>query len=553
MTGVRRMEKASDGPPLGWPVADLSSCGASASADLRLIENVLRHVNSGRPALDIGGRLYGYDELLDIARRWAACLRDVARGRPRRVGILAYRSETSYVGVLASLFAGAAFVPLNPRLPPLRTSHMMDWAELDAVLVGSEASSCLEDVLDGLTHIPPLLLPGGEASDFRHLRSSAITGREAMLRVPPATELPIVSTDDPAYLLFTSGSTGFPKCVVVTHANLNSFLAANIQRYGLTPDDRLTQSFDQTFDLSVFDLFMAWHSGACVCAMHPIELLAPFRFLSDHRVTVWFSVPSVAASLAERGLLVPGCMPTLRWSLFCGEALRRITAEAWQTAAPESRLENLYGPTELTVACASYRWDPHTSPGQCEHEVVPIGTIYEGLTAIIVDTKLCEVPRGEPGELCVSGPQTFPGYWRDPAATTASVFDRLEHDGVLRRYYRTGDIVAQRVGHMVFLGRSDRQIKRGGYRVELGEIDAALLRAGATEAVAFAWPDEQRPDYIVAAVRGGDPGDLSDRLASVLPGYMMPRSILLFAHFPRSSHGKIDRAELRRMIARRHP
>jgi len=534
-----------------WAVVDVPQLKPLAGP--ALVEQILRHVDSGRPAIEIGDRNYGYDELIDLARRWATCLRDAVGGRPQRVGILACRSETSYVGVLACLFAGAAFVPLNPRFPPLRTRQMMELAGLDAVLVGPEAYSCLADVLADLSCAPLLLLPGGDAPDFHGLAASRIIGRETMLQAAPMVRPQVVSATDPAYLLFTSGSTGTPKCVVVTHGNLDTFLATNTRRYALTHDDRLTQTFDQTFDLSIFDLFMAWHSGACVCVMQPIELLAPFRFLRDHRITVWFSVPSVAASLAERGLLVPGSMPTLRWSLFCGEALRRATAEAWQAAAPHSCLENLYGPTELTIACSSYRWDPQESPDQCEHDIVPIGTVYEGLTTIIVDAELREVPDGEPGELCVSGGQVSLGYWRNPVATAAGFFESLMPDGLPRRYYRTGDIVVRRPGHMVFLGRCDRQIKRGGYRIELAEIEAALLRAGAIEAVAFAWPDEQYPDHIVAAVYGGDTLVLPDKIARILPGYMVPRCIVPVEKVPYTSHGKIDRAELRRMIAQQQP
>src|SRR5205085_6319520 len=141
-------------------------------------------------------------------------------------------------------------------------------------------------------------------------------GCEDIAGSPPLTVLPEFTPDDTAYLLFTSGSTGLPKGVPITHGNVRAFLKVNLERYALTPQDRLTQTFDQTFDLSIFDLFMAWESGACVCSMQPIELLSPFRFLEEHGVTLWFSVPSVAALLMKRSALIPNSMPTLRWSLF---------------------------------------------------------------------------------------------------------------------------------------------------------------------------------------------------------------------------------------------
>lgn len=353
-------------------------------------------------ALSIGTRTWTYAEADQLARRWAARLCDAAGGRPSRVGVFGCRCETSYLGVLAALYAGATFVPLNPRYPNERTRAMLELADVDAVLVDAEAVKQLGEVLRALPRPPQVLSPGIE----RHDAPCAIAfGRAELARAMPLTDLPAVGAEDDAYLLFTSGSTGRPKGVPISHRNVTAFLGVNQRRYQLTPADRLTQTFDLTFDLSVFDLFMAWGAGAAVCSLQPIELHAPFRFLEKHCVTVWFSVPSVAALMTRRRSLRPGVLPTLRWSLFCGEALPRSLAEAWQLAAPHSTIENLYGPTELTIACSAYRWDPMRSPAECVHELVPIGHVYDGLYDLVVDERCRPVAPGEVGELCVGGPQ----------------------------------------------------------------------------------------------------------------------------------------------------
>lgn len=502
------------------------------------------------PAFSVGDRICNYAQAEDIARRWATPLIEVTGGCPRRIGIFANRSETAYLGILATLFAGSGFIPLNRNLPLERTRDMLRLSEADALIVDNESLPQLGTLLDGIPQPRAILIP--ETDDWT--RPNWVSGRVFqkgfLAKVTPAAALPPIAGDDLAYLLFTSGSTGSPKGVPITHSNIRAFLDFNTARYRLTSDDRLTQTFDQTFDLSVFDLFMAWENGACVCSMQPIELLSPYHFLKERQITVWFSVPSVAALLMKRGTLVPGSLPTLRWSLFCGEGLPRLTAEAWQAAAPHSIVENLYGPTELTIACAAYRWDPTSSVGDCIDELVPIGEPYSGLSHAVVDNALRDVRPGEAGELCVAGPQVFPGYWGAAELSQGSFFKRRAADGTTARFFRTGDIVVRRTSHYAYLGRCDQQIKIAGYRVDALEVEAALRRAGCIDAVALPWPDERRPECIVAVVSGVEnTAELSSRVRQWLPSYMVPRDIFTTAQMPLNGNGKVDRNVLRQWLA----
>ncbi|MEU9114962.1 amino acid adenylation domain-containing protein [Streptomyces sp. NPDC048483] len=515
----------------------------------RLGAGLLHHADTlpDHIALTIGRRDYTYQEVAHTARRWAALIVEAAGPRPRRVGVLASRSEAAYLGVAAALFAGAAFVPLNRELPVRRTRTMLEQSEVDALIVDEASLPQLPELLRGLPRRPAVLLADTLRADVPDLGGGRGPGDGPVLdaadlaAAAPLQRLPEAGHDDPAYLLFTSGSTGDPKGVPVTHSNVRSFLDANQDRYRLTPDDRLTQIGDQTFDLSVFDLFMAWENGARVCPMDPLELPAPLSYLERNGITVWFSVPSVAAALRMRGVLTPGSMPTLRWSLFCGEALPRATAEAWQAAAPGSTVENLYGPTELTIACTVHRWDPSTSPAQCVHDNAPIGQPYPGLHTLIVDEDLAPVAEGATGELCVAGPQTTPGYWQAPELTAERFFAR---EG--RTYYRTGDLVRMHHGQLICIGRNDQQVKVDGYRIELGEIEAALRRSGAVEAVCLMWPD---PGTITAVISGvTDPTAVADASADSLPPYMVPSALHTVEIMPVNANGKVDRTVLRRWL-----
>jgi amino acid adenylation domain-containing protein len=497
------------------------------------------------PALVVNDRVLSYGELDRTARQWAGAIVARRGGPAARVGVFGSRSEVSYTAALASLYSGAAFVPLNPRFPPDRTRAMMNRADLDAIFVDRLASAQLAAVLHGLEKTPPIWLPetdsAGELASARSLDG----------------ELPPLPSDRVAYLLFTSGTSGIPKGVPILHSNVRAFINCAMDRYQFRTGDRFSQTFDQTFDLSVFDLFVAWEAGACVYAMSPIDLLAPTRFINKNELTVWFSVPSVPAQMRKRNLLRPGTLPTLRWSLFCGEPLPRAGAEEWQAAAPNSLVENLYGPTELTIACTAHRWDPKTSPRLCvnDNNVVPIGTPYPGLTAVLVDEDLRLVSDGEPGELCVCGPQTSPGYWKDPVRT-ADRFVKIHAAGLPDEiFYRTGDQARQLPnGEYVWLARTDHQIKVLGFRVELGEIEGVLQTGtGVVQAVALGWPvSEDSAKGIVAFVSGSgmDMTELQNACKASLADYMVPSKIILVDDMPLNSNGKIDRLALKTRLER---
>src|SRR5258708_7881032 len=249
------------------------------------------------PALVVNDRVLSYGELDRTARQWAGAIVARRGGPATRVGVFGSRSEVSYTAALASLYSGAAFVPLNPRFPPDRTRAMMNHADLDAVFVDRLASAQLAAVLDGPEKTPPIWLP--ETDSAGELASArALDG-----------ELPPLPSDRVAYLLFTSGPSGIPNGVPILHSNVRAFITCAMDRYQFRTGDRFSQTFDQTFDLSVFDLFVAWEAGACVYAMSPIDLLAPTRFINKNELPVWFSLPPVPAQMRKRNLLRPAPFP----------------------------------------------------------------------------------------------------------------------------------------------------------------------------------------------------------------------------------------------------
>lgn len=494
-------------------------------------------------ALEVGEERLTYGQLRDLAERLAARLVEANGGEmPRRVGLLASRSVTAYAGYLAILRTGAAIVPLSPEHPPARTADIVKAAGLELAL--ADASGAGADL--GI----PLLVVGPE--EFEALTTE------------PAPELPHpeANPDDVAYIIFTSGSTGAPKGVPISHRNLSAYLGHVASRYDVGPGSRLSQTFDLTFDGSVHDLFVAWASGGTLVVPRRSQLLSPVKTINDQRLTHWFSVPSLITFASRLGTLAPRSMPTLRWSVFGGEPLHRAAAEEWATAAPDSALEVLYGPTELTISCTAYRL-PHSRADwpSTANGTLPIGNSYPTLDFLLLDEN------GRPadtGELCVRGPQRFPGYL-EPANNTGR-FLPFDDSGTVDHYneatpltdqhwYRTGDRATMHDGHLVHLGRTDHQVKIRGHRIELGEIEAMLReQPGVRDAIVLAVHAFDGEPELEAAVSGAECAtpQLFSALGDRLPPYMLPRRIVILEELPLNPNGKIDRRALLTELGRSH-
>jgi amino acid adenylation domain-containing protein len=462
----------------------------------------------------------------------------------------------AYGGILGILGSGRGYCPLNPKFPIDRTLVMLKASGCRTLVVGQECAATLESLLPRLDKPLNLIIPDPDwQPESKLLGPHRVVSARQLSKVAEPSEPALngkpLDPNATAYLLFTSGSTGIPKGVAVSQSNAVAYMEYAAKRFGFHSGDRCSQNFDLTFDLSVHDLFTCWDAGATLCP-YAEQTLTPATLIEEKEITCWFSVPSVAMFASKVGLLQPDAFPTLRWSLFCGEALSASLAESWQQAASNSILENLYGPTEATIAITWYRWNSETSPAECVSGLVPIGWPFDGQQVCAVNEKLEPVPNGESGELCLGGSQVTRGYLNDPEKTAKS-FVRLSHTGD-KIWYRTGDLVRQDDrGCSFYLGRRDFQVKISGYRVELQEIDLVLREAAKTElAVAIPWPlSGGSASGIVGVVSGADPSSDSQVIATCqarLPRYMVPTRIYHFQQIPLNVNGKIDRGKITEML-----
>jgi len=515
------------------------------------LESSARFPNRG--AVEIAGHEISYQRLAQRAKRLAATIQEGAgQGAVLLTGIFAYRSETAYAGVLGGLMAGHGYVPLNPTFPIDRTRLMLERSMCRSLIVDARSGPQLEKLLSGFPL--PLLVICPDLNDVtelaKQLPNHQVIGA-ADLADAAEWKPRNIDVNSIAYLLFTSGSTGQPKGVMVSHANVLHYVDYITKRYRIESDDRLSQTFDLTFDLSAHDLFVTWTNGACLCVPTQKQMIKPGAFINAARLTAWFSVPSTAIFMRRLGELKPGLYPHLRLSLFCGEALPVDVVRDWSAAAPTSLIENIYGPTELTIGCTAYRWDRRKSSAECEQGIVPIGEPFEDMEALIVDRDLREVPVGCEGELLMTGPQLSRGYWCDEEKTRRAFVSVAGRSDI---YYRTGDRVRRAAPNkpLVYLGRLDSQVKVLGHRVELGEVEAVVRSLSRVDAVvALAWPNGSNADGIELFLEAEkfDTEPLMKQLKAKLPYYMVPRRIWTLPRLPLNPNGKYDRKTLQGIVS----
>ena len=487
-----------------------------------------------------------YEELMQRSHSLARVLTEQGVVRGDRVGIYMNKGLNSAVAIYGIMTAGAAYVPLDPFAPVSRLSYVVRDCGIRCLITHPTMLDQLRQMMETQSGLEFLI--GLEPQDDLQVRSISWDD----VNGAPSGSIPDAGTieQDLAYILYTSGSTGDPKGVMHTHRSGLSFVEWAVRTYSFQHQDRLSNHAPFHFDLSTLDLFASAYVGACTVIIP--EALTKFpaslsKLIEDEQLTIWYSVPFALIQLLLHGVLPSRDLSSLRWVLFAGEVFPTKHLRALMAQVPHARFSNLYGPTETNV-CTYY----HVSQlPEDSDDPIPIGRPCSNVEDIVVDGSDEMVDPGEVGELLIRGPVVMRGYWGQPGRTEHGFFHRKEQSHCEDAFYRTGDLVQlQPDGNYRYLGRKDRQIKTRGYRVELGEIEVALLSNHLVEeAAVYTVPDGKGSNLIEAAVIAKAraslaPSQLEDHLASQLPSYAMPVKISILDVFPRTSTGKIDRRRL---------
>lgn len=501
-----------------------------------------------------------YGALEAKSNRLARLLADLGCRHGDRIGLLMPKVPLAVVAMLAALKIGAAYVPLDPRGPRARLARVLALSECRCVLAAGPGGRMLTETLADrqLLPCPPLLgwLDRTAWSECGQQPTFVLRDLDAY----PARPRDVDAADqDIAHILFTSGSTGLPKGVKITHRSAVAFIRWATSYFGTAPGERISHHPPLHFDLSTFDIFGTLTAGAQLVMVPPELNLMPHRlarFIRANQLTQWFSVPSALNLMAHYDVLASVDLPALRRVLFAGEVLPTATLIYWMRRVPHARFTNLYGPTETTVASSYY-----TVPA-CPDNArapIPIGRACAGEEMLVLDEAMRPLAPGEVGELYIGGVGVSPGYWRDPERTRAAFLSHPAGGTPAGRIYRTGDLAHRDAsGLLHFHGRRDTQVKSRGYRIELGEVEAALqtlpvLRESAVVALESGGFEGS---LLCCAYAPGDPGiatgDVRARLATLLPAYMLPARWMRFDELPKNANGKVDRPRLRAAFRATH-
>ena len=482
--------------------------------------------HAGNAAMFVEDKSYTYKELGAAVNKIRKALRDAVAEDEKIIGILTNEDLYTYAAIIALWAEGKAYVPVNTDLPKERYEAVISLAGIHTIIgVASEnpAASC--------HHIDPSILPESAAS--------------LPFRTVADTEL--------AYLLFTSGTTGVPKGVPITRANLAGFVTS-FETLGLsiTAADRCLQMFELTFDLSVMSYLIPFLKGACIYLIPKTKIKYGYIYelMEEQALTVALMVPSILHYL--RPYFDEIDFPQMRYSLFCGEALSLDITQEWSRCLPNAEIINVYGPTEDTIFCTHYHYS-RTAENLAHNGILSIGRMMEGNDSIIIDEENKIVEEGLTGQLCLSGAQLTPGYWHNEEKNREAFFT-MDYKDSSTRFYKTGDLCTRATsGDILYLGRTDHQVKIQGFRVELSEIEFQCKQGGG-KANIVAIPFENKiGNTEIGLVIESTPYDtdpLKAFLSTKLPAYMMPTSILFEERFPLNVNGKTDRNELKKRFLR---
>lgn len=507
-----------------------------------------------RPAICVESEVLTYAELAAAAGQISSCLRALTVTGQNTCILATRRTFAGFSGILGILGAGKIYIPVSPSTSYERAISIASTTTPVAIIADRDGFDIAKLIAQNSTQPLVIILPEHEPSevDRGDFSPHKVYDKYDLDKFPQKFEPVDMGPKSLAYILFTSGTTGEPKGVPIRQESVVRYVKSIESLYPLRPNDRCTQLFELTFDLSGHDMFVTWNAGACLFVPHRSMALFSADLVVSQELTVWFSVPSVVAELTRSRKLTSGVFQSLRLAFFCGERMPIELAQAMKVAAPNAQIVNIYGPTEATIAFTHFAWDGKNLPEICDD--LPIGHPLPEQQVFLLDSKRQPVQSNTIGEMYLVGSQVSEGYWKNSKQTAARYYNLTFGNKAPLHAYSTGDLAIDVPGvGLVFRGRIDDQVKLHGVRIELGAIEAAVRRvSGGQQAAAIVWPLDY-PEKLIVYIEKGDilASDILEKCRNLLPHHEQPNEILEVDHLPLTSNGKMDRKKLMAMYKER--
>lgn len=514
--------------------------------------------DAAAPAVRSGDGELTYGELAHRSEAIAATLQGLGVRRGDRVGVYLHKSAEAFATIHGVLRAGAAYVPIDPFAPPAMVGAIVADCGIDVVVAEPRQHAALVELAELAEHAPLAerrTSPRAVVGVDQPIGSLEVVGRDEVALGAAGFRGPKVLSEDIAYVMYTSGSTGHPKGIVHTHRSGLSYARQAVEVYGVASADRLANSAPFHFDISTFELFAGPLAGASTLVVPEPYLKMPAslsQLVADDRSTFWYSVPFLLGELLARGALASRDLTSLRWVLFGGEVMPPELLAGLMAALPNARFSNSYGPAEVNQ-CTFHHVDAPPPP----REAVPIGQAMPDAELALVDEQGNPVAPGEAGEVLVRASTMMARYWGREDLDDRAFVHRPLPGGGLARWYATGDLARQRRnGDYEFLGRVDNQVKVRGNRVELEAVEAVLARApGLDHAVAGVVEIDGAEVLAAALVPAAHAEVDADAVlawaSEQLPPYAVPFRAVCVTDLPFTASGKVDRRAVRAELAQR--